>query len=94
MRQCEEFAIAYTIDDRESFEQVDVLHHELMEAMADHNQPVPVVICGCRCDLEETRVVSTAEGEELVSRLNAAFYETSALEASRKCSARSGEESI
>jgi small GTP-binding protein len=77
MRQGKGFIIVYAIDDRASFEEVEVFHRDLTRTKGTSN--VPVVICGNKCDLEEKRVVSKAEGEELASKLSAIFFETSAL---------------
>jgi small GTP-binding protein len=77
MRQGKGFIIVYAIDDRASFEEVEVFHRDLTRTKGTTN--VPVVICGNKCDLEDKRVVSKAEGEELASKLAAQFYETSAL---------------
>ena len=77
MREANGFIIVYAIDDRVSFEEVERLHREFLRVRGEKN--VPVVICGNKCDLEVKRVVSKAEGEELAERLNAKFFETSAL---------------
>jgi small GTP-binding protein len=77
MREGKGFIIVYAIDDRASFEEVEVFHRDLTRTKGTSN--VPVVICGNKCDLEEKRVVSKAEGEELTSKLSAIFFETSAL---------------
>ena len=55
----------------------EVFHKDITRTKGTTN--VPVVICGNKCDLEEKRVVSKTEGEELAQRLNAKFYETSAM---------------
>lgn len=77
MRQGKGFIIVYAIDDRASFEEVEVFHRDLTRVKGANN--VPVVICGNKCDLEDKRVVTKAEGEELANKLNATFFETSAL---------------
>jgi small GTP-binding protein len=77
MRQGKGFIIVYAVDDRASFEEVEMFHRDLTRTKGTIN--VPVVICGNKCDLEEKRVVSKAEGEELASKLTAIFFETSAL---------------
>ena len=77
MRQGKGFIIVYAINDRASFEEVEVFHRDLLERRGTTN--VPVVICGNKCDLEDERLVSKWEGEELAQRLNAKFFETSAL---------------
>jgi GTPase SAR1 family protein len=40
---------------------------------------IPLVIFGNKCDLDETRIVSKQEGEELAEKLAVRFMETSAL---------------
>jgi small GTP-binding protein len=77
MRQGRGFIIVYDIDDRASFEEVEVFHRDLTRTKGTNN--IPTIICGNKCDLEDKRVVSKAEGEELASKLNAIFFETSAL---------------
>jgi small GTP-binding protein len=77
MRQGKGFIIVYAIDDRASFEEIEVFHRDLIRTKGTNN--VPVVVCGNKCDLEEKRVVSKTEGEELAQKLNATFFETSAL---------------
>jgi small GTP-binding protein len=77
MRQGKGFIIVYAIDDRASFEEVEVFHRDLTRTKGTSN--VPVVICGNKCDLEDKRVVSKTEGEELAAKLSAIFFETSAL---------------
>jgi small GTP-binding protein len=77
MRQGKGFIIVYAIDDRASFEEVEVFHRDLTRTKGTSN--IPVVICGNKSDLEDKRVVSRAEGEELAAKLTATFFETSAL---------------
>jgi small GTP-binding protein len=77
MRQGKGFIIVYAIDDRASFEEVEVFHRDLTRTKGTSN--VPVVVCGNKCDLEDKRVVSKTEGEELAAKLQATFFETSAL---------------
>ena len=77
MRQGKGFIIVYAIDDRASFEEVEVFHRDLIRTKGTAG--IPIVICGNKCDLEEKRVVSKTEGEEMADRLGAIFLETSAL---------------
>jgi small GTP-binding protein len=77
MRQGKGFIIVYAIDDRASFEEVEVFHRDLTRTKGTTN--VPVVICGNKCDLEDKRVVSKQESEELAGKLSGIFFETSAL---------------
>ena len=77
IRRTKGFIIVYAIDNRASFEEVEVFHRDVLRRKSATN--IPVVICGNKCDLEDKRVVSKTEGEELAQRLNAKFFETSAL---------------
>jgi small GTP-binding protein len=77
MRQCKGFILVYAIDDRTLLEVVEIFHRDLIRTKGTNE--IPIVLCGNKCDLEEKRVVSKTEGEELSQRLNASFFETSAL---------------
>lgn len=77
MRQGKGFIIVYAVDDRASFEEAEEFYNDLIRTKGSTN--VPIVICGNKCDLEDKRVISKVEGEEFTNRLNALFYETSAL---------------
>ena len=77
MRQGKGFIIVYAIDDRASFDEVEELHRELVRTKGTQN--VPIVFCGNKCDLEEKRVVTKAEGQEVASKHGGIFFETSAL---------------
>ena len=77
MRQGKGFIIVYAIDDRASFEEVEVFHRDLVRTK--NMNKVPCVFCGNKCDLEDKRVVSKDEGTELADRLGGQFFETSAL---------------
>jgi small GTP-binding protein len=76
IRQGKGFIIVYAIDDRGSFEEVEMFHRDLMRTKG--SSKISVVICGNKCDLTDKRVVSKAEGEELARMLSAHFLETSA----------------
>ena len=71
------FIILYSIDDLSSFEDVESYYNEIIRAKNTTN--VPIVICGSKCDLEDKRVISKAEGENLAQRLGVPFFEISAL---------------
>jgi small GTP-binding protein len=77
MRQGKGFIIVYAIDDRASFEEVEVFHRDLVRTKG--TTTIPLVLCGNKCDLEDRRVISKTEGEELAAKFHAAFFETSAL---------------
>jgi small GTP-binding protein len=77
LRHSEGFMMVYAIDDRPSFDLLEEFHRKLVHTRGP--TPVPLVICGNKCDLEESRVVSRAEGEQLATRWGGTYWETSAL---------------
>ena len=77
MRSGKGFILVYAIDDRASFEEIDSFYKELVRTKP--GKTIPIVICGNKCDLEDRRIVSKAEGEELAAKLKTKFFETSAL---------------
>jgi len=76
MREADGFLCVYAINAEESFQECTKLHDWVMRVK--ENRPVPFVLCGNKCDLEEYRVVSYEKGNELAKALNIMFMETSA----------------
>ncbi len=78
MRTGEGFMCCYAINSRSSFDEIQnsFYNHILRVKYLDW---VPAVLIGNKCDLEDERQVTTAEGEELARRYKAPFFETSAL---------------
>jgi len=76
MREADGFLCVYSINAEESFQEVTKLNDWVMRVK--ENKPVPFVLCGNKCDLEEYRVVSYEKGEQLAKSLNIMFMETSA----------------
>ena len=68
--------VIYDISNKNSFDSIDSWVNDV-KATADKR--LTVVIIGNKCDLEEQRQVTTQEGEQKVTKLEAAFFETSAL---------------
>ncbi|KAH0788505.1 small GTP-binding protein [Histomonas meleagridis] len=77
MRQGKGFIIVYSIDDRSSFEEAEEFYNDIIRTKGTNK--IPIVICGNKCDLEDKRVISKIEGEELAGKFGASFFETSAL---------------
>ena len=75
--RCDGFILVYAINDRASFEGVKEYYRDIVRVK--ESKDVPIVLCASKCDLEDARVVSKSEGEELAESMGAAFYETSAL---------------
>ncbi|XP_074512592.1 GTP-binding protein Rhes [Sebastes fasciatus] len=76
------FLLVFSLDDRESFNEVCQLLNEIKAAKAKllklkHPARVPVVMCGNKADLEAQRVVTRSEVKEILGE-DVAFFETSA----------------
>ena len=75
-RKGDGFILTYSITDRASFEDVTDFADGIIRVRAA--EYVPIVLCGCKCDLEEERQVSTEEGQKLADERGWPFIETSA----------------
>ncbi|PRT54453.1 Ras-related protein Rap-1b [Wickerhamiella sorbophila] len=79
IRNSEGFVLAYSVTDRNSFEELKSLRDQVVRLKDNFN--VPMVLVGNKCDLAETRAVSLAEAQLLAKQWgNASFFETSAKE--------------
>jgi small GTP-binding protein len=77
MKAGEGFVLVYSIAVPATFHAVERLHGEA-KRFSKAARPV-FVVCGNKCDVEEKRAISTAEGQDLSSRLGVSgFFETSA----------------
>lgn len=65
----------YDVTDKESFNNVQGWFSEIDKYASDN---VNKIIVGNKCDLEDSRAVSTEEGQLLASSLGVQFLETSA----------------
>ena len=74
----EAFALIYSVDNRDSFEEVQELYEQLLETKKAKD--LTVVLVGNKCDLRVQRVVETQEGVSVAKTLmsNCTFIETSA----------------
>jgi len=78
MRTGQGFILTYTITKRQSFDEVCSQFREQILRVKDSDK-VPMVLCGNKCDLENERQVTKAEGEGIGKSWLCPFYETSAL---------------
>lgn len=67
--------LVYDISERESFENIQ---HWVRQIRENADERVCLVLVGNKCDREDSRVVSTKEGEDLARRYGVRFFETSA----------------
>ena len=76
IKNVEGLILAYSIANRESFENLDSWLKQLSD-VADISK-TPIIIVGNKSDLEESRKVSYKEGEKFAQEHKFHFYETSA----------------
>ena len=67
--------VTYDVTDKESFKAIDNWMSEVEKHASDN---VSKILVGNKCDLEESRQVSTDEGKELAEHFGIKFLETSA----------------
>lgn len=67
--------IVYDVTDHNTFDRVETWYKTVQQHAKEDAQ---VIIVGNKCDEEDSRMVSTQEGEELAARLNVPFIEASA----------------
>jgi len=76
MRTGEGFLLAYAITSRESFEEIQGFHQQILRVKDKDN--FPMILVGNKCDLEYERQVGMNEGRDLAKHLGCRFMETSA----------------
>jgi len=76
MRTGEGFILVYSITARESFEEINQFHQQILRVKDKDN--FPMVLVGNKCDLEYERQVGMNEGRDLAKHLGCIFMETSA----------------
>ena len=69
--------LTYDITSRESFEALNQWINRIKDGQ--DISIFPIVIVGCKFDLEDKREVSTEEGKKFAEKYNLTFFETSAL---------------
>ena len=77
IKTCNGIFLIYAINDRKSFENIEIWLNEVEEKKR-YNSNVPLVLIGNKIDLENERVVSKEEGEKLAEKYNIEFFECSA----------------
>eukprot|EP00005_Dracoamoeba_jomungandri_P001496 CAMPEP_0174256754 /NCGR_PEP_ID=MMETSP0439-20130205/5957_1 /TAXON_ID=0 /ORGANISM="Stereomyxa ramosa, Strain Chinc5" /LENGTH=145 /DNA_ID=CAMNT_0015339509 /DNA_START=268 /DNA_END=705 /DNA_ORIENTATION=+ len=76
MRTGQGFLMVYSITTRSTFDEISSFREQICRVKDEEN--VPLVLCGNKMDLEDQRVVATAEGAELANSFSCPFVETSA----------------
>ena len=75
-REREAFIMVYAINNRGSFEALNVFYEQLITFRKDDK--VPLLLVGNKCDMEASREVKKDEAETLAKTFNADYYEASA----------------
>lgn len=76
MRSGEGFLLVYSVTSRNSFDEINGFHRQILRVK--DTELVPILLVGNKCDLEKERQVSYEEGAELALQFNCPFFETSA----------------
>ncbi len=76
MRSGEGFILVYAINARPSFEEIHTFYQQILRVK--DTDFIPMTLVGNKCDMENEREISTAEGKELAKKMNAKFIESSA----------------
>ena len=75
-RTGEGFLLVYSVIDEKTFKEVEYYHDHMLRVKDCYH--APVVLVGNKSDLEQYRVVSYEDGQNLANRLGVPFFETSA----------------
>jgi len=67
--------LVFDVTRRETFENIDNWYNEFIKA----SENISLILVGNKIDLEDKRLVSTEEGEEVAQKLELSYIETSAL---------------
>ena len=78
IRVSQGFVLAYSITSLKSFNEVLEKYERIAKTKCTRD--FPIVLVGNKCDLEDSREVTTEQGEELARELNCPFFEASAKE--------------
>ena len=71
--------IVYAIDSATSFDDVDQIHEQVLRIKEGSPQKPILTLAGNKCDLEDNREVTSAQGKEKADSWSCPFIETSAL---------------
>jgi len=66
-RSGEGFLCIFSLTSRETFEDMEDFHDQVMRVHEDES--IPFILCGNKCDLAEGRVVTRAEAEAKAAKV-------------------------
>jgi len=70
------FLLVYSIISQATFNDLIELHDQILREK--NNSNVPMILVGNKCDLEDERLISKNQGQNLATQFNCPFIETSA----------------
>jgi len=76
MRTGEGFLLVFSVTDRGSFDEISRFHTQILRVKDVDD--FPMILIGNKCDLEDDRTVSTADGQEFARKLRIPYLESSA----------------
>jgi len=79
IRYGEGFFLVYSIDSRLSFEkEINPLLRQLERVRDDEISEIPTILFANKCDIPQSRQITTDEGREMAKKLGSNFFEGSA----------------
>lgn len=79
VREGRGFLLVYSIDNKQSFEEIESFRDRILLVNEDKDGKVPMVLVGNKCDKEDEREVNKEEGQTLADKYGIPFVECSAL---------------
>lgn len=76
MKNGQGFVLVYSIVSLGSFNDLSDMREQILRVK--DSEDVPMILVGNKCDLNDSRIVTTEQGEELAQRFNCIFLEVSA----------------
>ena len=77
MKNGQGFALVYSLISESTFQDLKLIRNQIVKVK--DTEDIPMVLVGNKCDLEEKRVVTKEQGQELAKEFNNChFYESSA----------------
>lgn len=76
MKSGQGFVLVYSITAQATFNDLMELHDQIVRVK--DTSDVPMILVGNKCDLDDERVVSKDQGQQLAKNFNCAFMEASA----------------
>jgi hypothetical protein len=78
IKSSEAFLLVFSSTSRSSFDELDRHYAEIHRVKMETDSPLRMILCGNKCDLEDSREVSFAEAIAKAKQWGIEYYETSA----------------